>query len=161
MSAILHVLAVEVGDQDLDPDAVPDANLVLLACAGLVTTVPGHASAGRSDPAQGRKDLRELRLVHFTTHEYFERTVDRWYPKADLKITLVCLTYLAIDHYLRQSYDDGHMHVQLLEYAFRNWPAHAAVVDRDGAAEDVAEVATALARLINKEGDVCRNTSSN
>ncbi|KAK4107439.1 hypothetical protein N656DRAFT_513618 [Canariomyces notabilis] len=49
-------------------------------CAGLVT-VDGNSGI--------------IRLVHYTTQEYFERTRGRWLPDAESYITKVCVTYLS------------------------------------------------------------------
>lgn len=56
------------------------------ACAGLVT----------SD-----EESRIIRLVHYTTQEYFERTQTSWFPNAQDDITKVCITYLSFNIYKR------------------------------------------------------------
>jgi hypothetical protein len=64
---LCHALAVEVGDDDLDEDNVPEVEDVISVCAGLVVV----DEAG---------DV--IRLVHYTTQEYFERTREKWIPNA-------------------------------------------------------------------------------
>ncbi|KAF4421781.1 hypothetical protein FACUT_10868 [Fusarium acutatum] len=54
-----HALAVEVGKAELNRDALPETSIILQVCVGLVTV-------GESDGS--------IRLVHYTTQEYFEKT---------------------------------------------------------------------------------------
>jgi hypothetical protein len=61
---LLHALAVAFGDSDLDEENIPDLDFILFLCAGLVV-VTGDRTA--------------IRLVHYTTQEYFERTSSRWF----------------------------------------------------------------------------------
>ncbi|KAI9371738.1 nucleoside phosphorylase domain-containing protein [Aspergillus egyptiacus] len=77
-----HALAVEIGESEFEPDNMPDIHDVISLCAGLVTT----------DRQSG-----VIRLVHYTTQEYFERTWDRWFPTGHQDIAMTCLTYLAFD----------------------------------------------------------------
>jgi hypothetical protein len=36
-----------------------------------------------------------IRLVHYTTQEYFERTQRKWFPNAETDIIAICVTYLS------------------------------------------------------------------
>ncbi|KAH6693786.1 hypothetical protein F5X68DRAFT_258632 [Plectosphaerella plurivora] len=56
-----EALAVELGEPELDPDNVPEIEDILSVCAGLVTV-------------DDESDI--IRLVHYTTQEYFSRTSD-------------------------------------------------------------------------------------
>ena len=40
-----------------------------------------------------------LRLVHYTTQEYFERTKETWFPNADLDIATARITYLSYNEF--------------------------------------------------------------
>jgi ankyrin repeat protein len=51
-------------------------------CAGLVTV-------------DKKSDV--IRLVHYTTQEYFERTQNHWFPSAETEIATACITYLSFD----------------------------------------------------------------
>ena len=51
-------------------------------CAGLVTV---------------DKESDIIRLVHYTTQEYFERTKRDWFPEAETKITETWVTYLSFN----------------------------------------------------------------
>lgn len=75
-----HALAVELGDPELDEDNLLDANEMISSCAGLVVV---------DDESQ------IIRLVHYTTQEYFERV---WEPRSiscHAKIAQTCLTYIS------------------------------------------------------------------
>lgn len=75
-------LAVEPGSSNLDPDNLPDIEDLLSVCAGLVVIDQESAI---------------VRLVHYTTQDYFERNKDRWIPGAQLSIATACLTYVCFD----------------------------------------------------------------
>ncbi|KAF3809380.1 hypothetical protein GCG54_00011579 [Colletotrichum gloeosporioides] len=62
-----HALAVESGTTELDKDNITELEDVVSVCAGLVTI---------------DEESRIIRLVHYTTQEYFERTAERWLPDA-------------------------------------------------------------------------------
>ncbi|RBR20099.1 uncharacterized protein FIESC28_05378 [Fusarium coffeatum] len=79
-SELEHALAVKIGQSGLDKGDIPQE--MVEVCAGLV----------RIDP-----ESREIRLVHFTTKEYFQRTQERWFPDTQYVITMTCITYLAFD----------------------------------------------------------------
>lgn len=51
-------------------------------CAGLVTV---------------DEQSNIIRLVHYTTQDYFERTWTSWFPNAQTDITEICVTYLLFD----------------------------------------------------------------
>jgi hypothetical protein len=75
-----QALAIEEGDSGLDEDAVEKIDRLVSVCAGLITV----------DQEGGI-----IRLVHYTTQEYFERTQNDWFPKAQSEIAITCLTYLS------------------------------------------------------------------
>ena len=72
-----EAMGVEVGELELDPDNYPDIEDVLASCLGLITV---------------DEDSDIIRLVHYTTQEYLERTLSRWYPEAEAMIVDVCLS---------------------------------------------------------------------
>ncbi|CZS79719.1 unnamed protein product [Fusarium graminearum] len=75
-----HALAVQVGDTDLDDSNLPEIGDVVAVCAGLVAV---------------DKESDIIRLAHYTTQQYFERTKDEWFPNAETDITDACITYLS------------------------------------------------------------------
>jgi ankyrin repeat protein len=112
-----EALGVEVGQPGLDQDNLSDVDDIISACAGLVTL-------------DAETDV--LRLVHYTTQEYFDRTRQEWFSDAEATLTVTCITYLSFDAYgegrgpLKSASD----HVQnpqssLYEYAARYWGNHA------------------------------------
>jgi len=81
-SELQHALAVEVGDSKLDEDNLCRTERMASVCAGLVTI----------DEESGI-----IRLVHYTTQKYLERTQDKWFPNAEAEIATICVTYLSFD----------------------------------------------------------------
>jgi hypothetical protein len=118
---LCHALAIEPGERVLDPDAVCDIDDVLSACAGLVTV---------------DTESNVVRLVHYTTQEYFERIRLEWIPHAQRDIATACITYLSMDTFLSGSCDsDEALEARLrdnvfLEYLARHWGRHAEVVQQ-------------------------------
>ena len=55
---LCHALAIELGDKTLNMDNVYEVEDIISVCAGLVAV---------------DKDSSIIRLVHYTTQEYFER----------------------------------------------------------------------------------------
>ncbi len=77
-----HALAVEDGDFELGEDNLHETEEVVSVCAGLVTV-------------DEESDI--IRLVHYTTQKYFERTQTRWFPNAQTAIATTCIIYLSFD----------------------------------------------------------------
>jgi hypothetical protein len=78
-SELRYALAVEIGESELDEDNLPEIEDMVSRCAGLVTV-------------DEESDI--VRLVHYTTQEYFERTWISWFPNAQREIATICVTYL-------------------------------------------------------------------
>ncbi len=75
-----HALGVELGEDELDEDNLPQIESIVSICAGLVAV-------------DKKSDI--IRLVHYTTQEYFNRTREKWFPNAEADITKICVTYLS------------------------------------------------------------------
>ncbi|KAK6977531.1 ANK-REP-region domain-containing protein, partial [Favolaschia claudopus] len=75
VAELCHILAVEPGDTSLDLVKAPHIDIILAACAGLVTI---------------DKELAVVRLVHYTAQDWLES----WFPDAHKKIALTCFQYL-------------------------------------------------------------------
>lgn len=111
-----HALAVEFGTRLLDQENISSIQLMVSVCAGLVT-------------ADERSDI--IRLIHYTTQEYFERTRNHWFPEAETEITKVCVTYLSFDVFGSESCQTHFALNRLLarnrlfDYAACNWGHHA------------------------------------
>jgi ankyrin repeat protein len=115
---LCHALAVEIGTRSMDGDNIMDVEEVVSVCAGLVTV-------------DEESDI--IRLVHYTTQDYFERNRETWSPQGQLQIARTCLTYLSYDDF-RQDLNTENLIGQcceehpLLEYAARYWTDHARTV---------------------------------
>jgi ankyrin repeat protein len=136
-SELRHALAVEVGEFELDKDNLPDITDMVSVCAGLVTV----------------DELSNvIRLVHYTTQEYFERTQKRWFPTAETDITRICVTYLSFSNFgsgFCHTDDDLEARLQtnqLYDYAAHNWGYHAYVSS--------AEMIQLITRLLESEAKV-------
>lgn len=77
-----HALSIEPGDDELDDDNFLDANDLTSVCAGLVII---------------DQERQLIRLVHYTTQEYFERRRDELFGDIQNKIAATCITYLCLD----------------------------------------------------------------
>ena len=111
-----HALAVEIGERAIDEENLLETEDMVSACAGLVTI---------------DEESSIIRLVHYTTQEYFERTRMEWFPDAQTDIATICVTYLLFD-----TFDTGFCRTDeefesrlelnpLYDYAARNWGHHA------------------------------------
>ncbi|KAK3899487.1 hypothetical protein C8A05DRAFT_46455 [Staphylotrichum tortipilum] len=110
-----HALAVEPGDKEFDHDNFPEVDDVVSVCAGLVTV---------------EEESGIIRLVHYTTQEYLERTQNRWFPNAEDDIALRCVTYLSLSNFdsgLCKSFEDLLHRLRsypLFQYAASSWAHH-------------------------------------
>ncbi|KAK6523104.1 hypothetical protein TWF694_006002 [Orbilia ellipsospora] len=114
-----HALAVTVGELEPgehDPENEPQTEDMVSVCAGLVAV----------DEESGI-----IRLVHYTTQEFFERTRNIWFPNADANMAQICLTYISYDTFssgFRPSDEEFEWMLEsnaLYDYAARNWGYHA------------------------------------
>ena len=127
-----HALAVRAGMAELDEDFVPEVEVLGSICAGLITV---------------DEQSNTIRLVHYTTQKYFERTGISWFPRAQMDITATCVTYLSFDVFavsFCQTDKDFEERLQLnalYDYAARNWGHHAraAVAEVNGSILDFLE----------------------
>ncbi|KAH0537544.1 hypothetical protein FGG08_005679 [Glutinoglossum americanum] len=108
-------LAVEPGQTSIDNDTLIDEDLLVSVCAGMVTV----------DQESGI-----IRLVHYTTQEYFERIRSERFPDAQQNIAATCLVYLSFDIFEGYCSSDKMLEDRLrqnvlLDYAARNWGHHA------------------------------------
>ncbi|KAL2197095.1 hypothetical protein P885DRAFT_77574 [Corynascus similis CBS 632.67] len=107
-------LGVEVGEAELDPDNIPLVQDIVSVCAGLVTV---------------DEESKIIRLVHYTTQEYFVRTWKRWFPNAQVDITDICATYLSFRSFesgfcrTDAEFEDRLRTNRLYDYAARYWGA--------------------------------------
>jgi hypothetical protein len=110
-----HALAVEQDEPALDKSNLPETEDIVSVCAGLVTV----------DEESG-----VIRLVHYTTQEFFKRTHSQWFPHAQLEITTACTTYLSFQCFgtgpcqTDVDYEERLGSHPLYNYAAHNWGHH-------------------------------------
>jgi ankyrin repeat protein len=115
-SELQHALAIEVNEAELDKENLTELEDMVSVCAGLVTV-------------DEESDI--IRLVHYTTLEYFERTRAFWFPKAQTYITTTCVTYLSFDTFETDScrthkeFEERLQQYPFYNYAAQNWGYHA------------------------------------
>ncbi|KAG9230435.1 hypothetical protein BJ875DRAFT_385145, partial [Amylocarpus encephaloides] len=115
-SELEHALAVEIGELQFDQANLSLIEDIVSVCAGLVTI-------------DDKTNI--IRLVHYTTQEYFERTQAHWFPDAEAKITRACITYISFASFeagschTDEEFDTQLVHYILYNYAAKNWGYHA------------------------------------
>lgn len=115
-SELQHALATEVGHQDLIRGNISDVEDMVSACAGLITV---------------DKESDVVRLVHYTTQQYFEREQKTWFPNAEFMITTTCITYLSFSVFESgpcRTFEELRNRLQsyrLYHYAAQHWGWHA------------------------------------
>jgi hypothetical protein len=119
-----HALAVEHGTRCLDKRDLCPVEDMVSSCAGLVTI---------------DQDSNIIRLVHYTTQEYFQRrrSVSFQDVQRDI-ISTSCLTYLSYDVFANGYLTDSDLEFQdeFFEYAAQNWAYH--IQDAQQSAIDLA-----------------------
>ncbi|CAI6225932.1 unnamed protein product [Periconia digitata] len=129
-SELCCALAVEPNESELDPEHTPDIEDIVSVCAGLVVIDPESAI---------------IRLVHYTTQEYFERIGDAWYPTIQQEIALTCLTYLSFTEFqsgASSTDEDFERRIQqskFLDYASKHWGEHVSAVG-----DEICELAASM-----------------
>jgi len=107
---LCHALAVEPGDKALNTDNIYEVEDIISVCTGLVTV---------------DEESSIIRLVHYTTQEYFERVRLKWNPGAQEEITVACLTYLSFDTFRSGSCANGEaLRRRVAENLFFDYSAH-------------------------------------
>ncbi|KAK4998542.1 hypothetical protein LTR66_002248 [Elasticomyces elasticus] len=111
-----HAIAIEPGEPALDTENLTDIEEILSVCAGLVTE---------------DKQSNVIRLVHYTTQEYLERTHSTWLPNAISTLALACITYLSFDTFASGPCEINGVKTlnrirqhPFLDYAVRYWDKH-------------------------------------
>src|SRR5437667_2513163 len=123
VAEIQHALAVRPGDTDIDEEAFPDEELLVSVCVGLVTIEP---------------ESNIIRLVHYTTQQYFDRVCMNKFPDAQISIASTCLTYLSLDIFAETCLStDQKIKIWLdkyclFKYAAWHWGEHARKAPEEG-----------------------------
>ena len=106
-----HALAIAPDDTYFDEEALPDLESLVPICAGLIMF---------------DQESQIVRLVHYTTQEYFKRSRSIYFPFAHRDMAMSCLTYVDFPPVQKACF---------LEYAAMYWGRHANG-DLDGGLED-------------------------
>lgn len=126
---IQHAIAVMNFDHDdttLDEEGLPDEAELITVCGG--SAVIDH-------------DSGVIRLVHYTTQDYFERHRSKIFPTAQVDILCACIRYLSLDHFKNgpcatySDLEDRLTKFKLVRYASHNWESHVCG-DLDDATEE-------------------------
>ncbi|KAI6767694.1 hypothetical protein HG530_005703 [Fusarium avenaceum] len=114
---LAYALSVESDSETIDPDNIPDIEDVAGVCAGLITI---------------DKQSNNVKLVHKSAQEYFERNQARWFPKASEVMARLCLKYMALTS-LTAGFDKGieASWPPFWRYADINWAYHSRCAERD------------------------------
>lgn len=111
-----HALAVKDGTLAFDPDDLPQTQDIVSVCAGLVAIEDG---------------TNVIRLVHYTTEEYFRHALKKWFPQPQSEVTTTCVTYLSYEEFetgsckRRSDFKARLKAYPFYEYAALNWGYHA------------------------------------
>ncbi|KAF5572617.1 ankyrin repeat [Fusarium pseudoanthophilum] len=111
-----HALATELHESTFDTENLSQIEDIIDVCAGLLTV---------------NEENKTVRLVHYTTQEYFERTHARWFPEANNKIVSICTTYLSFEVFesgpclTDDMFEDRLRTYPFYDYASRHWGHHA------------------------------------
>lgn len=100
LTQLQHALGVEIGSSALDEENLPDIECLISACAGLVA-FDEHSHI--------------IRLVHYTTQQYFEQTRNYWFPNAHAEIAQTYITYLNFDSFEKGACQDDDEYEKRLE----------------------------------------------
>ncbi|KAL8830105.1 MAG: hypothetical protein Q9170_005887 [Blastenia crenularia] len=84
-------LAIEPEDTDFDSEALPEIDSVIEACAGLLIL---------------DKETKQVRLVHYTAQDYFNRLLVSKFADAHTSIARECITYLSYDDFQKSTQAD-------------------------------------------------------
>ncbi|OBT84941.1 hypothetical protein VE02_06622 [Pseudogymnoascus sp. 03VT05] len=112
---LAHALAVKLGELEFDKENLSPIEDIVSVCAGLVTVDEESAI---------------IRLVHYTTQEYFERTQKRWFPRAETNIATICVTYLSFNDFENgicendENFEERLKSNPLYDYASHHWGHH-------------------------------------
>lgn len=84
VTELRHALAIEVGQSEFDEENLDDIEDILSVCCGLVIM---------------DTETEVVRLVHYTTQEYFKKAGSRHFPNAREDIAVSILTYLLFSEF--------------------------------------------------------------
>ena len=121
-----QALAIQEGSCDLREENFLDGEGFTAVCAGLIFVEP---------------ITKIVRLVHYTTQEFFNKLEKSRFPDAQCLIAESCIMYLSLEGIERESYDyyktSAGLPLALYNYAQRYWANHI-IGDPEEKLKDVA-----------------------
>ena len=108
-------LAIEPEDPCLDEDGIPDKDLIISSCTGMISVQDGEV----------------ISFIHYTAREYFERKATKLLQAAEMEMAQTCLTYLSFSEFAAGCCsDDTTFELRMtqhpfLQYAASFWGLHA------------------------------------
>lgn len=123
---LLQALAVDLDEDTLDLEAMPDVTTLVDICAGLITI-------------DESSDV--IRLVHLTTQDYFLRSRATHFPLAHRDIAGTCLAYLSIKEFQsgcspsRDLFSIRLSRYPFFTYAAPYWATHLRDAEADGSVD--------------------------
>lgn len=137
-----HALAIEIGETELDEDNIPDVAEIISVCAGLVAI-------------DKQSDI--IRLVHYTTQEFFEHVEKAWIPQARSMVVKKCVTYLSFDTFLAGPAKSSRLVSPMLaenpflNYAASYWGMHAFQLYSEEKSNAIVETHELALRFLRNE----------
>jgi hypothetical protein len=110
-----NAIAIEDDTPVFDEDNLTEVEDIVFVCAGLVTI---------------DEESNIIRLVHYTTQEYFVQAQQQWFPDAQMNIAKACVTYLSFKdfgtgfRYTDEAFDARLQANTLYSYVARHWGNH-------------------------------------
>lgn len=110
-----HALAVEPEDTFLDEDGLPDKDLLISVCGGLLSVQ--------------ERDI--VTFIHYTAQEYFDQRGPSLFEHVRVSVPQICLTYLSFEDLVQgasrtdEAFEARLSSYPLLEYASSYWGTHA------------------------------------
>ncbi|KAL6693319.1 ankyrin repeat-containing domain protein [Trichoderma pleuroticola] len=112
VAELQHALAVEIEEDEFDEENIPQIEDIVSTSVGLVTI---------------DENSKVIRLVHYTTQEFFERNQEKWLPTAKTYVAEVCSCYLSYSVFrdgLREPNPEILEKLGLFKYAVNYWQDH-------------------------------------
>lgn len=124
-----HALTVDVGDSELDYDAMPSIDAIIAACEGLIVAVGRKQRDGEDQADNDADEAVRVQLVHRTAYEYLQRTREQWLPEAEKEMAMTCMAYLSLGDFrggvCSPNLERRLQTWPLYYYAARHWDFHA------------------------------------
>ncbi|OPB45737.1 hypothetical protein A0O28_0093040 [Trichoderma guizhouense] len=117
VAELQHALGVEIGEDEFDENNLPQTEDIVSTSVGLVTI---------------DEESEVIRLVHYTTQDFFERNREKWLPNAKTYIAEVCSCYLSYSVFEDGLHEDNFKMIEnfeLFNYAVRFWQHHVSMSD--------------------------------